>query len=397
VQHYATLRKINMIAPQTDSITKILGKTAIDEFIKFDSSIRNIADLVEEMRENNSIKLFDVDITAYNENFNGSILPLLKLQKELQKPDVLTLAGETNVAAYMLELNKKILPVFNEIDQLKEIIEFKKAYDEDTWLSYFKTELDTLVNCRLHDFEVNSSNISFYNEMLIADKTTFKSLNEGKQYLYNLQSRVTDPVYRSKIASYLKEKILQDVIGNEPTKEQIENLQRTVDNESWLQPEGKAKWFHDTSDSKNWFSGKVERQNITYAYTVIKQTAGEKYDLTIKAISDERSSLAYSANLKISETQKGEYTIMIFFAKYVNYGWTNFDNDYLRVIYKHHEPLISAVPAGGNMSACLDKNHGKTEIIVQSKAFPADFSEKTAIRTAVQYLILEYTKAFLKQ
>jgi hypothetical protein len=276
------------------------------------------------------------------------------------------------------------------------MIEFKKAYDEDTWLSYFKTELDTLVNCRLHDFEINSSNINFYYEMLVADKITFKSLAEGKQYLYNLQSRVSDPFYRSKIAGYLKEKIIQDVIGKEPTKEQIENLQRTVDNESWLQPEGKAKWFHYTSDSKNWFSGKVARQNIVYAYTVIKQTAGEKYDLIIKAVADEKSSLAYIASLKISETQKGEYTVTIFFAKYVNYGWTNFENDYLRVIYKHHEPLISAAPAGANMSASFDKSHGQMPTIVLSKAFPADFSEKTAIRTAVQYLIWEYSKAFIR-
>ena len=394
VPYYVTLRKLHNLASKTDSITNSLGTSAIDKFIKFDSDVTTIADLEEEMRENPDIKLFDLDITAYKQNFDGSIKPLLKLQKDLQKPEVLQLVGETNMGNYMAEMNKQIRPVFDKIDKTKEMIEFKKAYDEDVWLSYFKNEFDTLVNCRLKDFEINSSNISFYYEMLVADGIKFKSLAEGKQYLYGLQSKIADPFYRAKIASYLKEKIIQDVIGNEPTKEQIENLQKTVENESWLQPEGRERWFQYTADSKNWFSGNIQRGNIYYAYTVIKQTANEKYDLTIKSVANEKSSLAYNAQLKIAENQKGEYTITIVFAKYVNYGWSYYDNDYLRVIYKYHDPLISAFPVGGNMSASADKNHGQPSNIVFGKAKPADFSEKTAIRTAVQYLIWEYSRAF---
>jgi hypothetical protein len=396
VQHYATLRNLYALVPKIDSINKQMGKTAIQEFIDFENDIKTIADLAEEMRENPSIKLFDLQEEDYDKNFDGYIRPLLKLRQNLQKPEVLTLVGEENMANYMTELNKKIRPVFDNIDKSKKMIEFKKAYDEDTWLSYFKNELDTLVACRLKDFEINASNINFYYEMLLADDIKFKSLAEGKQYLYNLQSKITDPFYRAKIAAYLKEKIIQDVIGKEPTKEQIENLQKTVDNETWLQPEGREKWFAYTSDSKNWFSGSLQRGNIYYAYTVIKQTGGEKYDLTIKAVANEKSTLAYASQIKINESNKGEYTITIAFAKYLNYGWSFFENDYLRVIYKHHEPLISAAPVGANMANAADKNHGKTSSIVLSKVMPADFSEKTAIRTAVSYLIWEYTRAFAK-
>lgn len=396
VPRYATLRNIYSIAPHTDSLTRTLGKDILNEFVQFDSSIRNIADLEEEMRENPSIKLFDLDINAYENNFEGYVTPLLKLHKDLQKPEVLQLAGEENLGNYMKELNSKIRPVFDQIDKLKKILEFKKAYDEDIWLSYFKADFDTLVSCRLKDFEVNDNNISYYNEMLSVDNIKFKSLPEGKQYLYSLQGRVADPVYRAKIASYLKEKIIQDVIGNEPTKEQIESLQRTVDNESWLQPEGKTKWFQYTADSKNWFAGKVSKGKVTYAYTVIRQTSGEKSDFTIKAIADEKSTLAYTGQLKISETQKGEYTISIFFSKYVNYGWVFFENDFLKVTYKHHESLISAMPYGGNMAASVDKSHGQLATVVLGKASPADFTEKTAIRTAVQYFIWEYSRAFNK-
>jgi hypothetical protein len=396
VPHYETLRKLHQIAPKTDSVTRYLGKTALDEFVQFDSSITNIPDLVEEMRENSAIKLFELDINVYQNNFNGYIKPLLKLYADIQKPEVLKLVGEKNLSNYMAELNKKIRPVFDQIDQVKKVIEFKKAYDTDVWLSYFKADFDTLVSCRLKDFEINDTNISYYYEMLIADNIKFKSLAEGKQYLYNLQGKILDPMYRAKIAGYLKEKIIQDVVGNEPTKEQIENLQRTVDNESWLQPEGKNKWFQYTSDSKNWFSGKVQKKNIVYAYTVIRQTSGEKSDFTIRAISDEKSSLAYSGQLKISETKKGEYTITICFSKYVNYGWVFFDNDYLKVTYKYHEPLITALPYGGNMAAAIDKSHGLPANMVLQKVAPADFSEKTAIRTALTYLIWECSRAFNK-
>jgi hypothetical protein len=394
VPKYITLRNLAGMYPKVDSITQTFGKETVEKFATFDKDIATVQDFVEEMQENPEIKLFEVDVNAYLQNFDGATKPLVKLYKDMQKPEVLALVGEKNFGNYMAELNKQVRPVFDRIDTSKEMIEFKKLYDNEVWLSYFKNEFDTLVNCRLKDFEINDSNISFYYEMLVADEVKFRTLSEGKNYLYNLQSRIAAPFYRAKIASYIKEKVIQDVIGESPTKEQIESLQKTIENETWLQPEGRNKWFHYTSDSKNWFSGKVQRNNVTYAYTVVKQTMSDKYDLNIQAIVGDKSSMAFSSYIRIFEHHKGEYTIQVYFAQYIKYHWQAKETDFLRVVYKKHEHLVTAQPVGGNMAASTDKNHGYAPEQVLAKVIPADFSEKTAIRTAVQCLILEYVRAF---
>ncbi len=394
VPRYVTLRHLLALAHKVDSTTLTFGKAALQEFVAFDSSLATIQDLAEEMQESPDIKVFDLDEQAYLQNFGGSVKPLVKLYKDIQKPEVLALVGEKNFANYMAELNRQVRPVFDKIDTSKEMIEFKRNYDNEVWLSYFKNEFDTLVNCRLQDFEINDSNINFYYELLVADETKFKTLQEGKNYLYNLQTRIADPFYRAKIASYIKEKVIQDVIGEAPSKEQILTLQKTVENETWLQPEGRQKWFQYTSDSKNWFTGKIQRNSTTFAYTVVKQSGTDKYEVTIQAIASEKSSMAYQSYLRVFEHHKGEYTVQVYFASYQKYNWVAKETDFLRVLYKKHEHTVTALAVGGNMAAAVDKGHGYPALQVVSKALPADFSEKTAIRTALQCLILEYTRAF---
>jgi hypothetical protein len=393
VAHFATLRKIYGLSTQIDSVTLTLGQKEVDKYVNFDKSIPTLKSFVAFMGNNPATKLFDLDTLAYNNGFDGSIKPLLKLYKDLENPQVEILAGETHRLSYVKEINGQIRGIFDRIDKAKKLLEFKKAIENDMWLSYFKPEFDTLLQCRLQDFEINDSNIQAYSELLAMDEVKFRNITEGKNYLYALQNRVTDPLQRSRVASALKEKIIDDVYGEAPTKEKIDELQEVVNREFWLQPEGRERWFKYTLDSKNYFSGKVQRGNVYYAYTVTKVTGTDKYALVVKSVVNEKSNLAYQTNIKVVESNDNQIVLQLFYSKYIHYGWSISEKEYLRVTYKKDEPEVHAV-ATGAVSSHYNSNHKQARDIVWGKAAPKDFSEKTAIRTAVQHLIWEYDRLF---
>ncbi len=422
IPHYVTLRRVAIGAGGLDSATTVFAKDAVEEFNVLITKIQTLEGFMLVCEEYPSLKgLITTNLELYRANFEGNVQPLIALYKELQKADIKTLAGEILYAKYNQQFMQKVTQVIDAAESPRKLLDIQKELDANAWLKKEYTLQQEKIAKRLENMGIDSTNQDFFYEMAAAEETKFKTFDQGRYYLNNLDRKFslintkntkakktpntsnTPPpnpnimsreMMKARLLAYTRNKIITDVIGENPTRELITRHKQTL-LEPWLQPEGMSKYFYYTSDSKFWFSGEIKRHHVLYFYELVKNTGTDSYTLTIKSVVNNNAYLAFSSTVKASaDVQNGVINVNIYNARYKGYQWLKSDVEYLKVNYDRVSPQISYAPVGG-LSQFEDKNHGYSTDFPAKKIDTREFSEKTAIKTAVQCFILEYNRALL--
>lgn len=421
IPHYITLRKVAIGAGGLDSLTTNFAKDATEEFKTFITKIQSLEGFMLACNEYPSLKgLLTTNLELYKVNFEGNIQPLVALYKELQKSEIKELAGEILYGRYNQQFMAKVTQVIDAAESPRKLLDIQKELDANAWLKAEYVLQQEKIAKRLENMGIDSTNRDFFYEMAAIDETKFRTFDQGRNYLNSLDRKFsttenknnktkktpnsstntakTNPINRemmkTRLLAFTRNKVITDVIGETPNREQIQRYKPNL-LEHWLQPEGMSKYFYYTSDSKFWFSGEIKRHNVLYFYEIVKITNTDNYQLTIKSVVNNNAYLAFSSTLKVvTDNQNGVINVNIYHARYKGYQWLKSDVDYLKVSYDRASPNISYTPVG-SFSQFTDKNHGYSADFSAKKLNSRDFSEKTAIKTAVQCFILEFNRALV--
>ncbi|MCU0391710.1 MAG: hypothetical protein MUE81_11390 [Thermoflexibacter sp.] len=415
IPHYVTLRKVAIGAGGLDSATTVFCKDALDEFKTFIGKIQTLEGFMQASNEYPSLKgLINTNIELYKVHFEGNIYPVIALYKELQKSDVKELAGEILYSKYIKQFMTKVTQVIDAAESPRKLLDIQKELDANAWLKAEYVLQQEKITKRLESMGIDSTNKEFLYEMATVEETKFKTFEQGRYYLSNLEKKFTPTdkgkkkiptntplsnipnkeLMKNRLLTLTRNKIITDIVGETPNREQIQRHRQTL-LETWLQPEGMSKYFYYTSDSKFWFSGDIKRHNVLYFYEVVRVTGSDTYTLIIKSVVNDNSYLAFSSTLKANPNpQTGAINVNIFNAKYKGYQWLRNEGESFRVTYDKDSPTITYETTGA-MSQYEDKNHGYNSDFPLKKINARDFSEKSAIKTAVQAFILLYNRALL--
>jgi tetratricopeptide (TPR) repeat protein len=232
-------------------------------------------------------------------------------------------------------------------------------------------------------------------EKRIISERKFKSVEEGKQYFMQLKAKQGFATgKKNMLLGLLRVKVLQDVFGENPFAEDVENMKYYVDTETWLGAEGKKYYFNLVSDSKYWFSNGIQRKNIYYFYKAMRYKNSEKYRLQVYAVANNESNLVMSGEVKIKEDSTYR-SIIIPHAQNKGYMWAVSSSNFLeaKVELASNQESFQAV---GNMVSFEDSNHGISQDQYNQWIIPTDKSLKSNIKAALNYLVIQYPKAFTK-
>jgi len=395
IQKYTTLREMMDLNLSTSDEKFAFAKGAIQEFQMMDAKLKNITSLGDLFRQNPNMNEVNFDVSAYRRNFEGDIRPLVNLQKQISTSQMRKFLGKKNYQSLKTELEKKVNQVMNVADDFPMLLmTCYKGFQKDVWLrSIYYPYNKGILDKKLTNLGINSENIRLYEEMHELERQRFTSLDETRKELYKIESKNVSLEDKITLKSFLKLKGIRDVLGISPAVETITQNKKLLLNTSWLQPEGTQEYFRYTSDSQNWFSGDIKHPRMPYHY-ILKAKGNDKYTLTIKGIKSGKSQLVYSSTVDVQDHthQADEYTVKVYLAERPRYEWKESAFDYLKVTYPATGKQF--IPqAFGKLQKRTDKLHGKSETQLTQKAGKADFSKKTAIRSAVIHFIQKYNRA----
>jgi hypothetical protein len=407
-----TLRRMAAVVHGMDAEGAAFAKPWLEEFAGFDRQIGTVDALGEQLNTKLEDPVVKVDPTAYRANFAGNVRPLINTAKEMRNPILRELAGENRYKEYQQQVEAQIPLVLNRASSPHQLIEWDKAFKADPWLKAFSAQYNTRLTARYLEFGIDSTNIMYYYEQGILTDTQFKNFDQGKRYVAEMVTRLPQPqalpkkirpehkllvennkkvvAEQVRLISLAKQKVIADVVGPEPTVEEIEWFNKRVIEDPWFHPDGFTKFFEYTSQSKNWFSGQVQRGNVLYYYKLMRQTGTDKYKLEIFAVANDESNLVFNAVVKaFGNASDNQFEVHVYNARHAVYTWIPSERDYLKVTYRANSDRIDHLPVG-NMAQLQDKGHG---LDATRKLNPQEFSEMAAIRSAVQCFILDYNRA----
>lgn len=420
-QRFITLRRFANTDVALNEEERKYSLAAFNEFNDWERTIQNLIGFGEFIRKQGFSEI-PLEMIAYRNGFEGDVKKVLAFYQQLQNPMIKDLAGEKLHNNYLKELAAR-LPEFMQLatnDPVK-LIDFKNAFENDLWLKNFKTQNQEKLAQLMTVSGINSENLSLYEEMSKLNTSKFNNLTEGKNYFdvvslkFMAEQKTRESTQkasktkltpeqqaqnlawqqdRNKFLDFVKAKTIQDLMGENPEKEKIEKMTPTLRTTMWLQPVGSEKFLYYTNNSPNWFTGEVKRKNVHYHYKLTRKANSTDYELTVNAVVQNEASIVFSSLVKSFDKTRehGEYEVYVYDARYANYRWQPKESDYVKVLYSPQNDQILSFPMGG-VNNHLDTSHGLSAQAAHKKVAPADFSEKTAIRSAVQYFILEYNRA----
>jgi hypothetical protein len=397
------------LAPTTD---------LLKEFAQFDGKIGNIAALGKTLDAHPDTQgQLLIDQAGLQQRFGGQVKPFLALQRELTKPQVQELAGQAKYEAYQKQLRELVSSIIDRIKHPARLVGWERALRTDPWLQPLAAQHQGRLAQRFLEFGIDSTNLVYYHEMANADEVKFKSLDQGKRYVADLLTRLPLPapappkktpmeerklilaqnerskLEQAKLVNFAKKKVIGDVVGPDPSVSEIERLNKMVQSDPWMQPEGSEKYFEYTATSTNWFSGQIQRGSILYYYRLLRRNPNDKFQLEIYQVANDESNLVFNAQVKAFGNDKDrQFEVHVYNARHKVYTWVPSERDYLKVTYRADGDRIDHLPVG-NVAQCVDRNHGYTPDFVSKKINPEEFTEQAAIRSAVQCFILEYNRA----
>ena len=222
---------------------------------------------------------------------------------------------------------------------------------------------------------------------------TFKNMEEGKQYYFQLKSKQGFASGKKNgLLAMVRAKVLKDVYGAEPFAEQIEDMKYYVDMENWLSPEGKKYYFDMVNDSKYWFSNGIQRKNVYYFYKAMRNKNSEKYRLQVFAVINNESNLVLSSEIRIKEDSI-KRTIIIPQAVNKGYMWQTSNTNVLETNVDLATNQITFTGLG-SLSGTEDKAHGIAQDKYNQLVTPVDKSAKASMKVAMNYLIAMYPQLF---
>jgi tetratricopeptide (TPR) repeat protein len=221
----------------------------------------------------------------------------------------------------------------------------------------------------------------------------FKNMEEGKQYFNQLKAKQGFASgKKNALLATVRTKVLQDVYGENPFAEQIEDMKYFVDMETWLNPDGKKYYFNLVSNSQNWFSNGIQRKNVYYFYKAMRYKNSEKYRLQVFAVINNESNLVMSSEIRIKE-DSAKRIITIPHAINKGYMWATSNSNVLETTIDLASNQV-AFEGKGNLSNTQDKNHGISQDQYNQLVTPADSSSKSSMKATMNYLVLMYPNLF---
>ncbi|MCU0448325.1 MAG: hypothetical protein MUC97_00580 [Bernardetiaceae bacterium] len=390
----------------------------LKEFAQFDGKTGSIEGLGKTLDAHPDTQgQIQIDQAGLRQGFGGQVKPFLALQRQLSQPVVKELAGPAKYDAYQKQLRDLVDRIVSQVKQPVRLVSWERALKADPWLQPLAAQYQGRLAQRFLEFGIDSTNLVYYHEMANVDELNFKSLDHGKRYVADMLTRLPLPapappkktpieerklilaqnertkLEQGKLVNFAKKKVIGDVIGPDPSVSEIERLNKMVQNDPWMQPEGSEKYFEYTATSTNWFSGQIQRGNILYYYRLIRRNPNDKFQLEIYQVANDESNLVFNAQVKAFGNEKDrQFEVHVYNARHKVYTWVPSERDYLKVTYRADGDRIDHLPVG-NVAQCVDRNHGYAPDFASKKINPDEFTEQAAIRSAVQCFILEYNRA----
>ncbi len=386
-----TLRQILDLANTMDKSQVSFAVNLLLEAQQIEEKLQSLDGLYQLLKEQQDIEGIAIDMPAYRNNYNGDITPLVALYKALRDPNNTAWVRPENIKKYEVEIARKIEDIFQHAKTIEQVMAIQTAMEQEPVLQKFYPAYANRFRDKLQALGADTESLDYFAEKKKLDAITFKSWDEARNRMRALMS---DPNIHSlaqmRLSSYIKYKVIRDLYGENPSMRQIEQLRNTLYQQTWLSPEGDKVCFAYMRDSQNWFTGEVRRHNYTFQYTVTREDPSSKeYNLKIMYVYNGRANLAYKSTLTAEKLNNDAYAIEIYLARRKSYRWVESKSDYFKALYRDKTPSIEAL-AVGSLSRERRSDHGLAEQALKAKESPADFSSKTAIRTALRYFILEY-------
>ncbi len=229
------------------------------------------------------------------------------------------------------------------------------------------------------------------NAKKIISETKFANLSQARRFYDQMAAR-TDLVAGKKrvLLGLLREKIMADVYGAEPFKEEVEQMKTFVETETWINPEGRKHYFNTVNDSKYWFSGGVQRGATYVYYKVMRSKFKPRYQLQMYAVQNNESNLVYNSDVAANEDSVGR-KVDVFASQNKGYMWNVSKTDFIRSTtnLKNTDLMYTAE---GNMQKYSDSAFKGQLPKAQYDKFitPENEQLNAAIRATLQYLIIDY-------
>lgn len=226
-------------------------------------------------------------------------------------------------------------------------------------------------------------------------QATFATLEDGKNLYSQIEKTKMAAGSKKSLLAQLRMKVMKDVYGNQELfREDIEDLQYTVQSESWLLPEAMNFIFDLTTNSPNWFGELIECGDGTiYRYQVTKGQTEKDFNMDIFLVKNEETHNIYNSTIRVATDANGQKNIDVFLAQNKGYTWKILFGNYLRATIGDGQ--ISYTEAGKMASMktdlladCLAKNPSLLQ--------PKDDSVVAGMKALVQNLIFNYSLQFDK-
>ncbi len=386
---------------------------AINEYKQIAAQLETLKGLGELTKGNPIFADIPLNLSEYNQSYQGDISPLVAVKDAITTPENIRLLTSENVEKYKKTLLEQVDDIFEKTNTPSEFYSFQNALEKDNFFKPLaRPYLDSLIQQQLDKKGLLQQDLVYEYERGRLEKTTFYNLEEGRKFIENLSRRndldpepvksrwgrqpIKQEPRKNALLKRAKVKVLEDIYGSSPTIKQIEELNKTVPMYSWLAPEGREWAVGLKGNSDSWFTGiiDVSKTNTQYFYEIKRFGDSDRFLMEIKSIRNNQSNNAYSTNLEVEKivkegSESGEvegYNVTIFGAKYQTYGWKQSKTDFFRVICKPNTDKLSNAVCTGYMSVNRDTSH--PDNFVRDHNVSSN-SQKDSIRAVVRYFILE--------
>lgn len=223
-------------------------------------------------------------------------------------------------------------------------------------------------------------------------QTSFGSLADGKELYNQIEKTKMAAGSKKTLLAGLRMKIMKDVYGSQELfREDIEDLQFTIQSEDWLLPDAMSFIFDLTANSSNWFSEVIECNGMLYRYQVTRGREEKDFNMDIYAVKNDETQNIYNSNIKVSEGAEGQTKMDIFLMLNKGYVRKVMLGSYLRATLNEGKIDYTEV---GKMASM------KTDVLADCLAqnpqmvHPADESSVSGMKALVRNLIFNYSLQF---
>lgn len=259
--------------------------------------------------------------------------------------------------------------------------------EKDQAIAQMPTDIDDTFMMRSRG--IDGAVIGFEKQI---EQASFGSLVEGKELYDQIGKAKLAAGSKKTLLAGLRMKIMRDVYGSQELfREDIEDLQFTIQSEDWLLPDAMSFVFDLTANSPNWFSEVIECNGMLYRYQVTKGREDKDFNMDIYAVKNDETHNIYNSNIKVSSGTEGQTNMDIFLMLNKGYVRKVILGSYLRATFSEGKIDYTEVGKMATMKTdvladCLAQNPQMIQ--------PADESIVSGMKALVRNLIFNYSLQF---